>query len=452
MKKRVLSFLMSMMLCISGVCAFAENDVQIETSDEEQLVILAPGETEPPENADTAEESAQEENSTPLESELPNPTMSASPAAATIDFVINMQKRPLVQDSFAKLAIYSKDGQLLDTQYEWVGGITEKIELHFTVPEYPAGESFRVKVVEGVNWVKYGEKQYKAGEEFVIETSLNDEGEVETKFEMSADPKYKKDIVMYNSNGMMTLAPKARLIDGITYVPVRAFCESFGLKVRYDEEYNSVAVSAGDKVVAYNIGSDITNYFGTDKKMNGTTRSIEGYVFVPVRSFADAFESELEVLDFDDHLDVIVGKSQIIEEYFDSLRVNQEGIGSKTNYLVWVSKHEYKVRVYEGQQYQWTPIAEFPCAIGAPDTPTITGQFDYISRETVWDYGYYYVGPIMRFYNGYALHSTLLYYDGTEYDGRVGVQISHGCVRLHPEDIDWMVYNIPLYSRIWVTE
>ena len=69
-------------------------------------------------------------------------------------------------------------------------------------------------------------------------------------------------------------------------------------------------------------------------------------------------------------------------------------------------------------------------ALGAWNTPTITGQFEYIER-TEWDYPSYYVGPVLRFYNGYALHSTLLYYNGTEYDGRVGVNISHGCVRLH---------------------
>ena len=250
----------------------------------------------------------------------------------------------------------------------------------------------------------------------------------------------------------MDLSPAARLIDGVTYVPLRQVAESLGLSVRYDGYYNSVAVNIGDREVAYNIGSPITNYFGEDRMMNGSTRSIDGYVFVPVRSLAEAFETGIQVLDFVDHFDVILGKSQVVQDYYDSFYVNQMGIGSKTNYLIWVSKSEYKVRAYTGQQHTWVPIAEFPCAIGAPETPTITGQFDYFSRESTWDYGTYYVGPIMRFYNGYALHSTLLYYGGGEYDGRVGVQISHGCVRLHPDDINWLVDNIPLYTRIWVTD
>jgi len=57
----------------------------------------------------------------------------------------------------------------------------------------------------------------------------------------------------------------------------------------------------------------------------------------------------------------------------------------------------------------------------------------------------------MRFYKGYALHSTLIGYNGTPYDNRVGVKISHGCVRMCPEDINWLAKNIPLYTRVLVT-
>lgn len=376
--------------------------------------------------------------------------------ATTLDITINMIDHPLVQDSFAKLELYSEDGTLLDTQREWVGGITDRIDLHFTVAPYYLGQKFKVKLVEGLNSLQYYDTIYYPGNEFYIETyEYTDENGVHVcgnSFVMTGDPLFKKDVVVYNQYGMMSLSPKARLIDGVTYVPVRQVAESLGLKVRYDGKYNSVAVNIGNREVAYNIGSDITNFFGKDEYMQGKTVSLDGFVFVPVRSLAESFETGIEVKDFGDHLDVIIGESKTVNDYYDSFYVNRMGIGSKTNYLIWVSKSEYKVRAYKGQQYKWEQIAEFPCAIGAPSTPTITGQFDYISRETAWNYDGYYVGPIMRFYNGYALHSTLLYYGGGEYDGRVGVQISHGCVRLHPGDINWLVDNIPLYSRIWVTE
>ena len=131
--------------------------------------------------------------------------------------------------------------------------------------------------------------------------------------------------------------------------------------------------------------------------------------------------------------------------------VNQSGISSRTDYLVWISLHEYKARVYLGKQYQWKPIREMTCAIGAPSSPTITGSFEYQYSMPRWDYGTYYVGPCLVFYGNYALHSVFLYQDGSEYDGRVGMQLSHGCVRFKKVDIDWLYSMIPLKTRIYIT-
>ena len=58
----------------------------------------------------------------------------------------------------------------------------------------------------------------------------------------------------------------------------------------------------------------------------------------------------------------------------------------------------------------------------------------------------------MRFYRGYALHSTLVNDDGTDRDARVGKMISHGCVRLRPDDIKWLSETIPLDTKVYVTE
>ena len=377
--------------------------------------------------------------------------------STTVNIEIDLLQYPSVKESTVEIELYSMSNAFLGKLSEPVTAGKKKIHMCFLVPQYTLGESFKVRLVSGLNSIKYYEDVYYPLNEFVISTYYytNEYGVIAkgNSFNFEGDPYKNKEIVMYDKWGMMELDPEARLIDGITYVPVRQVAEALGLDVRYDERYRSVVVSVGDKEVAYNIDSEITNYFGVDKLMNGSTRSIEGSVFIPVRSLAEAFEASIEVLDFGDHLDVILGESQLRQEFLNSFPINRDGIGSKTDYLVWVSKHEYKVRVFTGQVRNWTLVAEFPCAIGAPDTPTITGQYDYFSRESRWEYEDYYVGPIMRFYNGYALHSTLLNYrDGSEYDGRVGVMISHGCVRLHPEDIQWLVDMVPLYTRIYVTE
>ena len=98
----------------------------------------------------------------------------------------------------------------------------------------------------------------------------------------------------------------------------------------------------------------------------------------------------------------------------------------------------------------WKLIHENPCAIGAPGTPTVTGSFEYQYR-TQWNYNGYYVGPCLVFYRGYALHSVLLRYNNTEYDGRTGVKISHGCVRMKKADIDLIASKIPVGTRIYIT-
>ncbi len=119
--------------------------------------------------------------------------------------------------------------------------------------------------------------------------------------------------------------------------------------------------------------------------------------------------------------------------------------------MVWIDKSNFRLHVYTGRKNKWVEEKSFPCAIGAPDSPTITGSFEYEYRVSRWDYPGYYVGPCLVFYGNYAIHSVLLYNDGTPYDNRTGVMISHGCVRLHKSDIDWLAANLPLGSRIYIT-
>ena len=70
----------------------------------------------------------------------------------------------------------------------------------------------------------------------------------------------------------------------------------------------------------------------------------------------------------------------------------------------------------------------------------------------MWPYANYYCGPVMIFYGGYALHSTLLKYDGTPYNNSVGVKISLGCIRCQPRYINWMASTVPMYSKVYITE
>lgn len=125
---------------------------------------------------------------------------------------------------------------------------------------------------------------------------------------------------------------------------------------------------------------------------------------------------------------------------------------SNTDYLIWVSKNNYTVSVFLKRDYGWDCIRQIACSIGAPSTPTVTGEFTYYQYHNRWSYNKYYVGPVMRFYNGYAIHSTLVNYDETDYDARLGKKISLGCVRVLPKDARWLTDYVPLGTKIYVTE
>lgn len=131
--------------------------------------------------------------------------------------------------------------------------------------------------------------------------------------------------------------------------------------------------------------------------------------------------------------------------------VNGNNILSDTVYLVWVSKSNYTVSVFLWENSKWNCIKYFDCSIGAPNSPTVTGQYKYYQYQNRWQYNGYYVGPIMRFYGGYAIHSTLVNNNGTDRDGRVRKMISHGCVRVRPENIQWLTDYVPIGTKIYIT-
>ena len=403
--------------------------------------------------ADDTEIVDAEETAAPEASASPAPAAPAltGPTANTLDFTIHMADKKYVVASFIKVEVYDKTGTLVGTDRQWIGGITKVVDLHYDVPEYTLGDSFTVKLVEGVDTLKYYDTVVRPGESFEVQTSFyTKDGEIVpyNSFAFNAVPLWEKEVFVYVNDEKLSLPTRARIVDGSTFVPARAVAEAMGISVYYDKDYDSVVCSVGDKEIIYNLNQTYATFFGENIYLPVAPQYFGGSACIPVRSLADAFEAPIEAKDFGDHLDVIIGESEVV---LASSPVNRWNISSRTDYMVWVSKSEYKVRVYQGSTNKWRLIYTAGCSIGAPGTPTITGSYEYIER-TFWDYGSYYVGPVLRFHNGYALHSTLIYYSGGEYDGRIGMQISHGCVRMKAPDINWIANTIPLRTRIYITE
>ena len=123
--------------------------------------------------------------------------------------------------------------------------------------------------------------------------------------------------------------------------------------------------------------------------------------------------------------------------------VNLKGYKSDTKYLVWVNLTYQRVNIFEGSQGKWKLIRTCLCGSGTNATPTIRGVFTTSYKQSAWDYGSYYCGPIVRFYgsSGYAFHSRLQYWPMNSdryYDARIGFPISHGgCTITFPMEPRW---------------
>lgn len=130
--------------------------------------------------------------------------------------------------------------------------------------------------------------------------------------------------------------------------------------------------------------------------------------------------------------------------------VNSRGYASNTEYLIWISRYTQKVVIFTGSEGNWKVIRTCRCGSGAAETPTPEGVYATFKRETVWNYGDYYVSDVTRFYGGHAFHSYLRKNLVQPYNSTLGKPISHGCIRLHPDDSEYIWDNIPLDTTVVV--
>jgi len=130
--------------------------------------------------------------------------------------------------------------------------------------------------------------------------------------------------------------------------------------------------------------------------------------------------------------------------------VNQSGYTSQTDYLVWISLNTQRVNVFLGSAGNWKLAQSFTVATGKNSTPTIAGVFEYFYRRDRWDFGDYYVEPVLIFNGGHAFHSRTYTPSGNLLDPTLGYPVSAGCIRMADEDIAWLDTYLPLHSTVVV--
>ena len=132
--------------------------------------------------------------------------------------------------------------------------------------------------------------------------------------------------------------------------------------------------------------------------------------------------------------------------------VNSNKFSSATNYFIWVDLKNFKVNIFEGSTNKWKLVHSYLCTIGKKSTPTPKGTYT-IGRKGLYfgvNKGYkcwYYT----QFRGNYLFHSIIYNLDGTVRDGRLGMALSDGCIRLAKENAKWIWDNIPSETKVVIS-
>lgn len=384
---------------------------------------------------------------------------SVSPTSTQVIININVHQVLNQIPYDVEFDLYSSDKSFIGTKKLSLDFGHSFDTLVFDVPEYLAGTTFYLSCFSGAESIYFNNTYYPAKSMIPLltgaytPTSPEDTG-VGNSFVANLTPLSHKPVIFTVNNNPTYLAHPVSLTDDGCLVPLYDFFNTFGL--------NSSLIyfsQADKKVDIYGSVHHLTTFVDSNYAFinnircenNIYTKSINGVIYVPLKLITDCMGIRIQEFDYYG-IHYIDLKNPVFFDTEAETLINQRYISSRTDHLIWVSKKDFTVSVFQGSQNNWNLIEQFPCTIGKPSTPTITGEFEYYSKESRWSYAKYYVAPIMRFRGGYALHSTLINYDGTDYDARVGEKLSLGCVRLQPTDINWLADNIPLYTKVYITE
>lgn len=360
-----------------------------------------------------------------------------------IDQISTMEEGEVV------LSLCDSEQTLLDEERFAVAYGLTSVNVTFSVPEYTIGKAFLLHLTDGASALRFnGDTGIDMTLQTYSYTNEAGEGVYQTTFYMALEPSWQRKAIIELSGE--AAAVDDRLVENELFVPL-----SFLEELRVD-----VAQNDGTYLLTSDLGGYSMRFFDdnvyAEKNWVGYNLSHpvfceDGTTFVPLSDVAVYFACNYAEED-DGYVKRVSLTPSVYSRNPAEKYINSIDMTSRTNYLIWISKSEYTVYVFKGSSEKWTLLDSFPCAIGATTSPTIEGQFEYIEQLNRWTYPDFYCGPVMRFYNGYAIHSTLLRYDGGFYDNRVGIKISHGCIRVRPDKIQWLVETIPFYSRIYITE
>lgn len=141
---------------------------------------------------------------------------------------------------------------------------------------------------------------------------------------------------------------------------------------------------------------------------------------------------------------------KIFPDYKDYEYYRAQDYTGTNGWLILINQGKHLVSVFTGSQNNWHLEKQFYVSIGSPSTPTVTGTYYTSERGLYFVSGSARCWYYTRWYRGYMFHSVL-YRESAPYsimDGRLGCNISHGCVRMERDAAKWIYDNVPLGTKV----
>ena len=133
---------------------------------------------------------------------------------------------------------------------------------------------------------------------------------------------------------------------------------------------------------------------------------------------------------------------------------------SSTNYLVLCNVTDHRLVLFKENEGRWISVLNSPISVGKASTPTPTGTFTVYNHWEYFDGDYkesrltYQCWWSTCFYGSYYFHSVLYDYNsgypGRLRDGRMEVNVSHGCVRMPLENAKYLYDHSPIGTKVRV--
>lgn len=220
------------------------------------------------------------------------------------------------------------------------------------------------------------------------------------------------------------------------------FNEAKELIANCKTNYKSDLLNEADELIANKYYTDAIAFLSSydtsilsldDKDITNKINSVE--------MFRDEYNAHIQSYPNDDS----AYASSAILQSITIDNVNTLNIDSQTSYFVYLNLSDQTTYIYEGSLNNWKLIKSFLSSTGIAGEETPKGIFSVNGRDE-WFFanefqqgGKYWV----RFMGDYLFHS--LPFDETQttiVDDTLGVEASHGCVRLEVEDSNWIYDNI----------